>query len=230
PTELRARAEHHLRWAIEQTYRTIEPARLRALAEMHRLALSATTDTEIRETINAYLGEGMLPGRLHTLIDGADELDVAQLIVELDVTYSPLEWAGAAARQLEATPGHPAALCAAAMGEMLRSHPDLDRFSQFCRQALEGLPAFGASDAEQLTLFRFLLDRTRQNSRVLMGAVWRAAPASLDDAPDLLRLEDTILRRAQSGGFDLPELAQVLARRLRRSVALADRLLQQETT
>ncbi len=218
PEKPRARVEHHLRWVIERNYAIIEPARLRALGAMYDLAQSGDGDQEIHERIGIHLGDGPLRSVLTNLINDQERLDAQRLKEALSVVYSPIEWIGASARQLELTPNHPAALLAAAIAELVRADGRSDQFEPLATQAFANLAAFGVNDSDSPMIFAFLLERARAHRAKLAASVWRAWPDRSSPGDQLVAYENEVLEKSAEGRFEPTELDEVLARRIRRNL------------
>jgi len=225
PTEFRARAEHHLRLLLSILYDVIEPARVRALAEMHLFATSGESDSGLRQRLLAYLSDGPLAGILSGLAT-SELVDIPAVVAALDTVPAedPREWIGGAARQLEAYPDHPVLLMVRALGEAMLLTPDEALLRTTFQAAFEAFPSY-ALDGEAAELF---LDWSATQLRNQQGGrgqrfipqlydSWVAA--GLDDGP-LERLEERSLARAMKGDYESAELAWVLGRRLRRLALL----------
>jgi len=130
PSALPDRIRHHARLLIAMIYRVIEPSRIEALRAMHALASSGLTGREISERIASYLGQGPLAAVLPALIADAETIDAARVIDRLNLLPVADDWIGAAARQLEDTPGHPVALIVAGHAEAWSPRGDPARFQQ----------------------------------------------------------------------------------------------------
>jgi ATP-dependent DNA helicase RecQ len=200
PTESTERLEFFLKMVIEITYRIIEPARIRALEEMYRLAIGEQSDEAIRGRINAYLGDGPLASMLPTLIGEAVSIDIEKVIrtLELVPPIDAFEWAGATARQLEETPDHPIALVTSALAQAWLTSGDPELFVSRLSRAFVRLPEYEVSDLDSLKLFRWALQQLEVQQRG-RRASWRSlAWASIadlwSDFPKAIELEDRLLR------------------------------------
>lgn len=226
PTEFRARAEHHLRLLLSTLYDVIEPARVRALAEMHLFATSGETDSGLRQRLLAYLSDGPLAGILSTQAT-SEHIDIPAVIAALNTVPAddPREWIGSAGRQLEAYPDHPVLLMIRGLGEAMLISPDETLLGTTFQAAFQGFSSY-AIDAEGAELF---LDWSATQLRNQQGGrgqrfipklydSWVAA--GLEEGP-LERLEERSIARAMTGDYEAGELAWVLARRLRRLASLA---------
>jgi hypothetical protein len=185
---------------IEITYQIIEPARIRALEEMYRLAIGEQSDEAIRGRINAYLGDGLLAPILPMLIGEAVSIDIEKVIrtLELVPPIDAFEWAGATARQLEETPDHPIALATSALAQAWLTSGDPELFVSRLSRAFVRLPEYEVSDLDSLKLFRWALQQLEVQQRG-RRASWRSlAWASIadlwSDFPKALELEDRLLR------------------------------------
>lgn len=219
PTDLRARAGHHVEVLLETLYRVIEPARVRALAEMHNFATSGESDQGLRQRILAYLSEGPLAGILHDIVT-TEGIDAARITSLLDTVPAadPREWVGASARQLESYPDHPALLLVRALGEALLPAPDLAVMQTSVEAAFDSLADYGASPSDAELLLRWSLAQLRNQQN---GRAWPLTPMLLDawatsggDKGILIDLEDEVFDRAEAGEFNLDELTHVFARRM----------------
>ena len=159
PSELSDRIEHHIRLLLKVLYRSIAPGRLAALNEMYLLAEGASGDNEIRSRINAYLGQGLLGVVLAEVINRPGPIDVAGVLealgdVEPEDRY---EWAGATARQLEATPNHPIALFVAALAQCLLPNCDRNRVMELLELMTAALEDFRLSGDEAGAISTFAI-------------------------------------------------------------------------
>ena len=113
---------------LEAMYRTVGPARLRAIYEMYDLAVSTASSDEFTERINAYLSEGPLSGVLADMASSERYRPVAEFAaaVALFPPATPFEWAAASGRLLATYPTHPLLLAARAVGELLLPEPSMD--------------------------------------------------------------------------------------------------------
>lgn len=225
PEESTERLECFLKMVIEITYRIIEPARIRALEEMYRLAIGEQSDEAIRGRINAYLGDGPLASILPTLIGDAESIDIEMVIrtLELVPPIDGFEWAGATARQLEETPDHPIALVTSALAQAWLTSGDPELFVSRLSRTFVRLPEYDVADLDSLKLFRWVLQQLEvqhQGKR----ASWRAlAWSSIADCwlelPEAISLEDRLLR---DGRVSLREREVI---RGRKEIRIADAVL-----
>lgn len=233
PTDLQARIEHHLRMVVDSVYRTIRPARLRALEAMHHLAEAAPSDAEIHARIVAYLGEGPMNAALHDLAT-SEGIDIGRAIKAFDVCppSNAYEWAGAADRQLEDTPNNPLALAIRALGEAwLPDQPTLDHeghdgdaptevFRRFIRSTFEQLHEYEVPVDEVIQLVAWMLVQLRNTgngSRWPWTAVlWGSWDEAGWDPEALAHLEHQVFEQARRGLFHPVELRAVHARRVQR--------------
>jgi ATP-dependent DNA helicase RecQ len=200
PAESTERLEYFLKMVIEITYQIIEPARIRALEEMYRLAIGEQSDEAIRGRINAYLGDGLLAPILPMLIGEAVSIDIEKVIrtLELVPPIDAFEWTGATARQLEETPDHPIALVTSALAQAWLTSGDPELFVSRLSRTFVRLPEYDVADLDSLKLFRWVLQQleVQQQGR---RASWRSlAWASIADLwfdfPKAIELEDRLLR------------------------------------
>ena len=202
------RIKQFLRMVVEITFRVIEPARLRALEEMYRLAIAGDSDEAIRGRINAYLGAGPLASILPSLIADAEVIETRKVISALE-TVPPLdefEWAGASARQLEESPDHPIALIASALAQAWLPEGDPELFLTRTSQAFSGLTEYGVGDADGFHLFRWVLvqlgsqqDGRRSEWRAL---AWIAAGQHWLHVDDSLGLEDKMMSSSRTTALE----------------------------
>lgn len=225
PSDFRARAEHHLRLLLTILYDVIEPARVRALAEMHMFATSGETDAGLRQRLLAYLSDGPLAGILNDLAT-SEGVDVSAAVAALDTVPAgnPRDWVGSAARQLEAYPDHPVLLMVRGLGEAMLLAPDTRLLRTTFQAAFAAFKSYAidAEAAENFLDWAVTQLRNQQAGRgkqfiPLLYESWTAA--GLDEGP-LERLEERSLARALEGDFEPNELNWILGRRLQRLAAL----------
>lgn len=190
PQELGDRIKHHVGLLVDILYRNIEPARIRAIEEMHRLTASDRDSSEIRALLRSYLGDGLVASSLElTIRDLRDRVTPEAVSTVLTTLRQAIEVEreGATAAQLERNPDHPIALLAAALTQVWNSDGDPERFRNLLRQAFQGLPAYVPEDAESVQIFKMVLEGVRssggEGGRWCLE-VWKAWPA---ERLDLLR-------------------------------------------
>ncbi len=229
PADLRDRTAHHLRLLLEVLYEVIEPARVRALAEMHLFASSEDDSDGLRQRLLSYLSDGPMAGILSQLARVA-AVDAKEATALLDTVpaQEPREWIGAAARQLEVFPDHPILLLVRGLGEALLASPDEEVVATSMRGVFDNLDNYevDVDDAEWLLDWACTQLRNQQQ-----GRGWRLTPYVFDawlraGKPEepLVVMEDRVLHQAADGESNPTELRYVLARRVRRWEAQASRL------
>ena len=205
---------------IHALYATVEPARANALQEMCLLA--ELDDPEaIRTHINAYLSEGPVAAILNKAVtqeEGALEL-LHQL--EENPPSTEDEWAGTAARYLEAYPDQPILLVVRALGEAWRSGGSREEFQRTIDRLLDTLADFISDVSEQAALLTWVLSQLRTYFEGARWAwapdIWGAVYSSNLAEPVIELVEDAALANAAAGDFDPGELGVVLNGRMRRS-------------
>jgi ATP-dependent DNA helicase RecQ len=149
-TEQVLRNAEHL---IGFIYGTVASARMQALRGMQELAERATTDSEIRERILAYLELGKVAGELESLID-REPFDFAEwrnlYDARLDTVEDGREWRGATTRFLESSPDHPGLLVGRALAESIVPEGDVRLFSASLVAGLRSATERYAVDAPEL--------------------------------------------------------------------------------
>lgn len=228
PNDLGARVEHHLEILLSTLYDVIEPARVRALAEMHLFATSGDDDEGLRRRILAYLSDGPLAG-IFSELGSARQIDVAYATAQLDAAASddPLEWVGAAARQLEVFPDHPLLLAARGLGEAMRSSPDVGLVEASFTGVWSSMVKYGTSEEDCVALFDWITGRLRtapsERAGSYIPALWTAWEKADLSPEHLVHIEDRALDRVAFGEYHPAELAWILTRRLDRFARAADR-------
>jgi hypothetical protein len=211
-------------------YDVVEPARVRALQEMHLLATGPGDDADIRSRLTAYLSEGPLTGILFEL-STATSVDMrrATALIDTVAAEDPQEWVGAAARQLEAYPDHPVLLLVRAAGEAVLPRPDGDLVYSTFRKALESSESYGVPADDRVWMFAWAAAQLRN---LRSGSGWQLVPLlyrAWDDAhldPDALSdLEERVLTNATRGLYHPNELREILRRRVTRTAPLAAKLV-----
>lgn len=234
PAGLRDRTEHHLQLLLTILYDVIEPARVRALHEMHLFATSGEDDAGLRARILAYLSDGPLAGILNQLA-GSERLDVREVTRQLDTVPAsdPREWIGSAARQLEVFPDHPVLLLVRGLGEALLREPDRDMVANSFRECFATLDSYDVEPDEQAQLLTWAGAQLRNQQR---GRGWAHVldlyvawtDAGGDDGV-VKAIEDQVMRMAVLGQSHPAELNYVLSRRMSRHVAEATTMTQKLT-
>ena len=221
------RIEAVIREQIDLLHRVIKPARLRALEAMVRLAAGRGDDLVIRETINSYLGGGLMASSLHEAVTG-DRIDIeaVQKLLKFDVGGTVSQWAGVVARQLEITPGHPSALLMNALVGAWSLEAGVDRFAGDIQSAFQAFSDYGLIDQECDEIFlstRRLMHLGFEGSADRLAAVlWTALDASLEPSPQLAKFEERVLR--DSSVFQVSERRAVAGRRIVRSARAVDEI------
>ena len=219
PADVEHHIRHHLKMVLRILYDVIQPARLRALAEMYQLAASQLADTDIRARILAYLSDGPLAGILSELAT-ASSVDVDRLTKELNTVPAtdPSEWVGASARQLEAYPDHPILLLTRALGEAMLPQPDLALVAATANDALAALSRYQvpAGDAARLMQWACAQLRNQHGGRAwpavpLLYHAWRRSEYPLDA---LNEMENQVLTQATRGRFHPLEVRAVVQHRM----------------
>jgi ATP-dependent DNA helicase RecQ len=229
PSALPDRIRHHARLLITMIYRLIEPSRIEALRAMHALASSGLTGREISERIASYLGQGPLAAVLPALIADAETIDAARVIDRLNLLPVADDWIGAAARQLEDTPGHPVALIVAGHAEAWSPRGDPARFQQALTAGFAALTEYGVED-EGVARFlswtlRQLRDQAGGRREAWSPMVWRALGAAHLDNREVEKIEAALL----AGVLASPaHRAAILDRKLARLAGLARGILAAE--
>lgn len=183
PDDLAARCRHHVGLLVDILYRTVEPARIRALDEMYRLASADLDSAAIAARIGAYLGDGLLASSLEATIDelrASVPVDALLTVLRTLPLVEQQEREGATARQLERTPNHPLALLASAMTQAWAGDGDRDRFRLLAAQAFENFTDYVPDDAQAAEIFVSLIHQVRSLDRGARAGwcadLWRAWP------------------------------------------------------
>ena len=161
PDDLVERCHHHIGLLLDIHYRTIEPARIRAIDEMRRVATSGLDGEELAARISAYLGDGLLASSLQSTIRALQETVTHSAILTALRTVllvGQLEREGATARQLELTSNHPLALLAAATTIANSLDGDNGRFVELVGLAYDNLGVYVPDDIEAGLIFRSVRD------------------------------------------------------------------------
>lgn len=214
------------RHLVEAVYRTIEPARIRALDAMYRLGASGSDGDDIRRVISSYLGDGLLGSTLASLVlETPINIDRLLREFEMEQTAPGTVWVGAAARQLEVTPNHPVPLLASAVGELRSASGEPERFAEFVRAAFNALDVFEVDHVALAGVVRWLRNLVVSDD---VGKpdwaplVWLAWPH--DDSAALDETEREVLG---AGIRDPGEHRLLMGRRLR---SIRRELNQEEST
>lgn len=221
PADLRDRAAHHLRLLLQILYDVIEPARVRALAEMHLFATSGESGEQLRSRILAYLSDGPLAGILNELAN-REIVDVGEVTRLLDnvPAEDPREWIGAAARQLETFPDHPVLLLTRALGEAFLAQPDEEVVATGTMSAFQKLDAYEVPWEDRADLFVWACAQLRNQQAgrgwALIHFLYKAWDAAGGDEDTVVEMEEHVLEMAALGQSNPEELRFVLARRLTR--------------
>ena len=164
PRDLEGRVASCVDLLIDIYYRKIEPARIRAIEEMYRLAQGNPGEEEISARIRFYLGEGLLAASLErTIRDLTDRLTPGALVELLEALPAAMgyERDGATAAFLVEHPDHPLALLAAALAEAWKPTGDRRRFRGFVDDAFAGFPAYVPDADHRVDIFEKLCRHLR---------------------------------------------------------------------
>jgi ATP-dependent DNA helicase RecQ len=222
PDDLDPRINSHLEYLIDLVYEVIEPARINALREMWRLTLGKPDDERIRRTIVAYLGDGATATTLEGIAT-SQVIDVQAALSQLDLNppADVYEHSGAAARQLDAFPGHPMLLAVRALGEAHLPTGAPEEFTGFIRALLQAQDQYGLSTTDLGRLFdwlrRHLYNDWKGERRDWARYLW-ATFASIDGCAEIL--DDRVPTALSDSRAHPAELESVLAWRLSRTSAL----------
>lgn len=234
PTDIRLRAEHHLRMLLSLLYETVEPARVRAMAEVHLFATSGESEDGLRQRIVAYLSDGPLAGILNQLAT-QERLEVTEAIRLLDTVpvVDPREWVGAAARQLETYPDHPVLLLARGLGEVLLPAPDVELVTATWLSAFRSLNEYDVSGEDGARLFSWICAqlRNQQDGKAwpLVVGLYEAWDAAGQDPLVIEAMEVSVLMMVEREQFHPDELHHVLQRRVRRIATVTHSLTEHLT-
>jgi hypothetical protein len=199
----------------------IEPARVRALAEMHLFATSGDDSDGLRQRILSYLSDGPMAGILSQLAN-AEVMDPRDATRLLDTVPAeePREWIGAAARQLEVYPDHPILLLVRGLGEAFLSDPDEEVIAASLLGAFSSLSKYevDAEDSAWLLTWACAQIRNQQHGRGwgLIPYVYDAWIKAGQSDATVVEMEDRVLARVATSEFHSIELRYVLARRVQR--------------
>lgn len=192
PNEIKGRVGFLADAVVDLAYEVIERARVNALREMWRLTLDEPNDDRIRQTIVAYLDGGQIAATLGELVL-EEQVNVPQALIKIDLSppSNEFEWAGAAARWMEAA-SHPLVLFVRAIGEAHqpksadeeKEEGSKESFVQYLEQALSVAEEFEFSATDFVDLLRWLRAKLRNDfggRRIRwVPALWEAFVASLD--------------------------------------------------
>lgn len=223
--DLLARAEHHVRTLVHMLYNVIQPARVRALSEMHQLAASANNDADIRTRINAYLSSGPLAGAL-TELATADHIEIGRVLGLLETVSreTPEQWVGASARQLEVYPDHPVLLVVRGAGESLLQSPDIEVITDSFSRAFAAFRAYRVSESEGVILLEWAIRQLRNYYRgrgwQFVGEIYRLWTEAGFATGQLEQIENEALDFARQGRWDSGELSAVLGNRMARAATV----------
>lgn len=217
---------------IDALYKTVEPARANALHEMHLLA--GLDDPEaIRAKINAYLSEGPVSAILNKAV--RQEASAMELLSQLEANppAGDEEWAGTAARYLDAYPDQPVPLVVRALGEAWRRGGSREEFQRTIARLIETLPEFVSDTSEQAMFLTWVL---RQLRTYFEGGRWAWSPdiwhaiydSDLEDSMVEL-VEEAVMTTAAGGSFFGPELRLVLEGKIQRSAVRAAKITKRLT-
>lgn len=223
PEDTRGRVRRFLELSIDALYRQVEPARVLALKQMYELAVLTGGSDDIRQRINGYLGSGPLAAALADLIARFDEVSVPQVLVTLEEhpPVLPSEWAGAAARQLEDTPGHPVALLAVALSEAWLDQGSIDRFAGRFAAFLSACAQYKLGDDDVGRLVVWTLGRLADHGGergAWRAEVWVALGDRLGGADDIVEQEEHVLLRPEIHEHELVPVRERRVRRMAREI------------
>jgi ATP-dependent DNA helicase RecQ len=200
PASLKERCIHHIKVLVDIIYRTIEPARIRALDEMYRLATSDLEPENIAARMSSYLGDGLLASSLESTITGLETQvrgdDFLTVLRTLPLVHEQ-EREGATARQLEQTPNHPLALIAAALTQIWADpeKADSERFKTSIKLAFSNIHEYVTDEDEAVEIFLWILDQVRNPNRTHAAAwevcLWDEWPVKCSE--EIMDAESTVL-------------------------------------
>lgn len=230
PKDLFKRCEHHLAILIESVYRTIEPARIRALIEIQQICSTPMTSEEIRLRILAYLSGGPLATALEEIAETSN-LVVSQAIANLNSIPSveAEEWIGASARQLETYPDNPMLLAARSVGENGRLNPDITLLRDTLEATFASMPKYNIDQDSAAEVLMWLDEKLQgQIERPIdedFNALSDAWEKSDFDLEPLLIWEQEVFKRSLKSDRWHNQLMRIGARRLARRTEDLDDLL-----
>jgi len=228
--DLLKRCEHHLTYLIESVYRTIEPARIRALIEIQQICSTPMTSEEIRLRILAYLSGGPLATALEEIAETSN-LVVSQAIANLNSIPSveAEEWIGASARQLETYPDNPMLLAARSVGENGRLNPDITLLRDTLEATFASMPKYNIDQHSAAEVLMWLDEKLQgQIERPIdedFNALSDAWEKSDFDLEPLLVWEQEVFKRSLKSDRWHNQLMRIGARRLARRTEDLDDLL-----
>ena len=230
PQDFFERCEHHLSILIESVYRTIEPARIRALIEIQQLCSTPMSNEEIRTRILAYLSGGPLATALEEIAETTN-LVVSQAIANLNSIPSveAEEWIGASARQLETYPDNPMLLAARSVGENGRMVPDIALLRNTLEATFATMPKYSIDQDSAAEVLMWLdekiqgqIERPIDDDYEALSDAWEKSNFDLEP---LLVWEQEVFKRALTSERWHNQLIRIGGRRLARRTEDLDSLV-----
>lgn len=230
PKDLFERCKHHLSILIESVYRTIEPARIRALIEIQQLCSTPMSNEEIRTRILAYLSGGPLSTALEEIAETTN-LVVSQAIANLNAIPSveAEEWIGASARQLETYPDNPMLLAARSVGENGRMTPDITLLRNTLEATFATMPKYNIDQDSAAEVLMWLdekiqgqIERPVDDDYAALSDAWEKSDFDLEP---LLVWEQDVFKRALTSERWHNQLIRIGGRRLTRRTEDLDALV-----
>ena len=230
PKDFFERCKHHLTILIESVYRTIEPARIRALIEIQQLCSTPMSNEEIRTRILAYLSGGPLATALEEIAETTN-LVVSQAIANLNSIPSveAEEWIGASARQLETYPDNPMLLAARSVGENGRMTPDIALLRNTLEATFATMPKYSIDQDSAAEVLMWLdekikgqIERPIDDDYEALSDAWEKSDFGLEP---LLVWEQEVFKRALTSDRWHNQLIRIGGRRLARRTKDFDSLV-----
>lgn len=216
PSGFDERVVAHATYLVDLIYATVEPSRVQSLREMWRLTVDCDDDESIRKTIISYLGDGGVVSVLQSVVE-QPRIDLAADLARIDATppVDSFDWAGGAARLLEAYPTHPLLHAVRAVGEAMRPTPDESVFSDAVAQVLDNSQSYELDPGDIGKLCSWMRDHLYGIER-LRGCGFAAALLQAMASRDLGGAIDAWSPGILDGDFiDAQEPLLILARRVR---------------
>ena len=230
PKDFFERCKHHLTILIESVYRTIEPARIRALIEIQQICSTPMSNEEIRTRILAYLSGGPLATALEEIAETTN-LVVSQAIANLNSIPSvdAEEWIGASARQLETYPDNPMLLAARGVGENGRMTPDISLLRNTLEATFATMPKYNIDQDSAAEVLMWLdekiqgqIERPVDDDYAALSDAWEKSDFGLEP---LLVWEQDVFKRALTSERWHNQLIRIGGRRLARRTEDLDSLV-----
>lgn len=221
PKDIFEKCKHHLSIIIEAVYRTIEPARIRALIEIQQLCSTPMSNMEIKTRILAYLSGGPLATALEEIAESTN-LVVSQAIANLNSIPSveAEEWIGASARQLETYPDNPMLLAARSIGENARMEPDIALLRNTLEATFASMPKYSIDQDSAAEVLMWLdakiqgqIERPVDDDYEALSDAWEKSDFDLEP---LLVWEQKVYKRALTSERWHNQLIRIGGRRLAR--------------